>query len=80
MATEEQLNHPLHGVSLERILTVLLERHGWEGLWTRMPVRCFQMNQSVKSSLTFLRKTPWARKELEDWYVSDLNRPPRVKF
>lgn len=76
MATEEQRNHPLHGVSLERIVTSLLERHGWEGMWMRIPVRCFQMNQSVKASVTFLRKTPWARQQLEDWYVSDVSRFP----
>ena len=77
MATEEQLNHPLHGVSLERIVTTLLERHGWEGMYRRVPVRCFQMNPSVKSSLTFLRKTPWALEALQDWYVAELTPLPR---
>lgn len=80
MTTEAQRNNPLHGVSLERIVTELLERHGWDGMAARIPVRCFQMNPSVKSSLTFLRKTPWARKEIEDWYVADVRRFPRTPF
>ncbi len=80
MATEEQLNHPLHGVSLERIVTELLERHGWEGMYMRIPVRCFQMNPTVKASVTFLRKTPWALQQIQDWYVLEKRPPPRRKF
>lgn len=59
---------PLHGVTLERLLTVLVEKHGWAGLADRVPVRCFQFNPSIKSSLTFLRKTPWARAKVEELY------------
>lgn len=65
---------PLHGVTLETILTALMERHGWDELGERIPVRCFLLNPSVKSSLTFLRKTPWARQRLEAWYVAELER------
>ncbi|ULA62946.1 MAG: hypothetical protein LZF86_80116 [Nitrospira sp.] len=60
---------PLHGITLETIVTHLVERHGWEELGRRLPVRCFLNNPSIKSSLTFLRKTPWARERLELMYI-----------
>lgn len=60
---------PLHGVTLETIVTQLVARHGWEELGRRLPVRCFLNNPSIKSSLTFLRKTPWARERLELMYI-----------
>ena len=60
---------PLHGVTLEKLLTVLVEKHGWAELADRVPVRCFMFDPSIKSSLTFLRKTPWARKKVEDMYL-----------
>lgn len=63
---------PLHGITLETILKQLVERHGWEEMGYRIPVRCFQFNPSLKSSLTFLRKTPWARKRVEDWFIEEL--------
>jgi uncharacterized protein (DUF2132 family) len=63
---------PLHGITLESILNVLVQRHGWGEMWRRIPVRCFQFNPTVKSSLTFLRKTPWARKRVEDWFIGEL--------
>jgi uncharacterized protein (DUF2132 family) len=63
---------PLHGIKLETIVTQLLERHGWEEMADRIPVRCFQINPSVKSSLTFLRKTPWARQRVEAWFIAEL--------
>lgn len=63
---------PLHGVTLETIVSTLVDRHGWERLADRIPIRCFQYQPSVKSSLTFLRKTPWARAKVEAWYVRDL--------
>ena len=66
---------PLHGITLEAIVTRLVERHGWDGLADRIPVRCFMFNPSVKSSLTFLRKTPWARDKLERWFVAELPPP-----
>lgn len=60
---------PLHGVTLERIVTELSEHFGWIELGDRVPIRCFQFDPSVKSSLTFLRKTPWARAKVEAIYV-----------
>jgi uncharacterized protein (DUF2132 family) len=65
---------PLHGITLETILNQLVERYGWAEMGDRIPIRCFQMNPSVKSSLTFLRKTPWARQKVEAWYVADARR------
>ena len=65
---DQRSNDPLHGVTLEMMLNRLVEHYGWEGLAERVRVRCFHFNPSVKSSLTFLRKTPWARKEVEDLY------------
>lgn len=59
---------PLHGVTLERLLTALVEKHGWAGLAEQVPVRCFQFNPSLRSSLTFLRRTPWARAKVEELY------------
>jgi len=59
---------PLHGVTLEKLLTVLVEEYGWPGLAERVPVRCFMFDPSIKSSLTFLRKTPWARAKVEELY------------
>lgn len=60
---------PLHGVTLERLLTDLVAHYGWEELGQRVPIRCFTHDPSVKSSLTFLRKTPWARAKVEDIYI-----------
>jgi uncharacterized protein (DUF2132 family) len=62
-------NDPLHGVTLERIVTELVADLGWDELARRVPVRCFQFDPSIKSSLTFLRKTPWARAKVEQIYV-----------
>ncbi|RFC44812.1 MAG: DUF2132 family [Verrucomicrobia bacterium] len=67
--TDFQSADPLHGVTLEKILTALVERHGWEHLGLHIDIRCFNMNPSIKSSLTFLRKTPWARKKVENLYL-----------
>ncbi|HEY4414176.1 MAG TPA: VF530 family protein [Verrucomicrobiae bacterium] len=63
---------PLHGVTLETVVTTLVERHGWLAMGQRIPIRCFQFNPTLKSSLTFLRKTPWARQKVELWYLSEL--------
>jgi uncharacterized protein (DUF2132 family) len=62
-------NDPLHGVTLETIVSELSAAVGWEELGRRIPVRCFQFNPSVKSSLVFLRRTPWARAKVEAMYV-----------
>lgn len=72
----EQPNNPLHGVPLERIVTDLVERFGWEHMGRQVQIRCFQSDPSIRSSLTFLRRTPWARKAVEDWYVAELQRRP----
>jgi uncharacterized protein (DUF2132 family) len=63
---------PLHGITLETIVTQLVERHGWEVLGRRLSVRCFLHNPSIKSSLTFLRKTPWARERVEQMFIAEL--------
>jgi len=62
---------PLHGITLEAILNALLAQHGWEEMARRIPIRCFQFDPSIKSSLTFLRKIPWARTKVEDWFLGD---------
>ncbi len=67
-------NDPLHGVTLETVLRKMVDRYGWLELADRIPIRCFMFDPTIKSSLTFLRKTPWARKKLEDWYVYDVVR------
>ena len=61
---------PLHGITLETIIKELVERYGWAEMGSRVPIRCFLHNPSVKSSLTFLRKTPWARERVEGWYIA----------
>jgi uncharacterized protein (DUF2132 family) len=67
-----QPNNPLHGVTLEKILSHLVDFYGWEQLGIRINIRCFNENPSIKSSLTFLRKTAWARKKVEDLYLETL--------
>jgi uncharacterized protein (DUF2132 family) len=66
---QEQPNNPLHGKTLEAILTYLVEYFGWEQLGYMININSFNNNPSIKSSLTFLRKTPWARKKVEDLYI-----------
>jgi uncharacterized protein (DUF2132 family) len=68
---------PLHGVTLQKVLEVMVERHGWHGLAMQIRIRCFEFNPSIKSSLNFLRKTPWAREKLEQWYVYETRLKPR---
>jgi len=60
---------PLHGKTLETILTELLAYYGWEGLGNMITINCFKNDPSIKSSLSFLRKTPWARKRVEELYL-----------
>jgi uncharacterized protein (DUF2132 family) len=67
-----QANNPLHGLTLEKILTELVARHGWDGLAQRIAVRCFMNEPSIASSLKFLRRTPWAREQVEALYVAGL--------
>lgn len=68
--TDKQANNPLHGVTLERVVTELADRYGWDGLASRININCFKNDASVKSSLKFLRKTPWAREKVEALYIS----------
>lgn len=70
--SEQQVNNPLHGVTLERIVNSLVEDYGWATLGSRISIRCFNSDPSVKSSLKFLRKTPWARKKVERLYLDTL--------
>jgi uncharacterized protein (DUF2132 family) len=70
----EQPNNPLHGVTLEMILASLLEQYSWEKLGKLIPIKCFTNNPSIQSSLKFLRRTPWARKKVEDLYVESRKR------
>jgi uncharacterized protein (DUF2132 family) len=63
---------PLHSITLENILNQLVQKHGWNEMGRRIPVLSFRFNPTVKSSLTFLRKTPWARKRVEDWFIGEL--------
>ncbi len=70
---------PLHGITLETIVKQLVARFGWEEMGCHIPIRCFQNNPSVKSSLTFLRKTPWARQKVEAWFLEErLNEPQQI--
>ncbi len=61
---------PLHGITLEKILTILVENYGWDELGDRIDIRCFNYDPSIKSSLKFLRKTPWARAKVEKLYIA----------
>jgi uncharacterized protein (DUF2132 family) len=67
---QQQINNPLHGLTLENILTQLVEHYGWERLGQRINIKCFNNDPSIKSSLKFLRSTPWARKEVEDFFIA----------
>ncbi|WP_342648029.1 VF530 family protein [Mucilaginibacter sp. CSA2-8R] len=67
---QQQANNPLHGKTLEAILNELVSYYGWTELGARIRINCFNDNPSIKSSLKFLRKTDWARKKVEDLYVS----------
>lgn len=67
-----QSNDPLHGKTLEFILNHLVTVFGWDNLASMININCFKSNPSIKSSLTFLRKTPWARKKVEELYISSL--------
>jgi len=65
----ERSNNPLHGITLEMILNHLVTQYGWEELGRRITIKSFTENPGIKSSLKFLRKTPWARKKVEDLYL-----------
>ena len=70
--TNEQSNDPLYGITLETILTDLVEQFGFEELGRRIVIKCFTDNPSIKSSLKFLRQTPWARKKVEELYLRSI--------
>jgi uncharacterized protein (DUF2132 family) len=67
-----QANNPLHGVTLEAILEHLVAKYGWEAMGAHINIRCFNHDPSIKSSLAFLRKTPWARTKVEQMYLRSL--------
>ena len=69
MTTEASAKDPLHGMTLEAILTRLVAHYGWEEMGSRITIRCFNYDPSIKSSLQFLRKTPWARAKVEGLYL-----------
>ena len=71
---EPQKNNPLHGLTLEKIVTDLHAHYGWEKLGALIRIDCFINNQSIKSSLKLLRKLPWARKKVEDLYLETFNK------
>ena len=70
-----QPNNPLHGITLEMILNQLVKQYGWDELGKRIPIKRFRDKPSIKSSLKFLRRTPWARKKVEDLYLESLSNP-----
>jgi uncharacterized protein (DUF2132 family) len=72
--SENQPNNPLHGKTLEMVLVFLVDNLGWEELGERIPVNCFLNDPGIKSSLNFFRKTPWARKKLEDLYLDTISK------
>jgi uncharacterized protein (DUF2132 family) len=67
--TQPQPANPLHGVTLEQLLTALVDKLGWEAMGVEVPIRCFTHDPSIASSLKFLRRTPWARAKVEALYV-----------
>jgi len=78
-ATSGQPGNPLHGVTLEAIVTALADHYGWEELGQRINIRCFTSEPSVASSLKFLRKTPWAREKVESLYLFMLREVKRTR-
>lgn len=74
--SDEQTNNPLHGVTLETIVTSLAERYSWETLGSLINIKCFQIDPSVKSALKFLRRTPWARAKVEELYLETMESDP----
>ncbi|WP_444942385.1 VF530 family DNA-binding protein [Microbulbifer sp. ZKSA004] len=68
--SKDQPNNPLHGITLEKVVTRLQKHYGWDGLADRININCFKSDPSIKSSLKFLRKTQWARDKVEDLYIS----------
>lgn len=74
MISKSQPNNPLHGVTLAAMLEFLTKKYSWEDLASQIPINCFKSNPSIKSSLTFLRKTPWARQKVEHLYLQSIKK------
>lgn len=79
MIPNEQPNNPLHGITLEMILHELVDYYGWHEMGGFINIKCFNIDPSVKSSLTFLRKTPWARKKVENLYLQMHAEKEKIK-
>ena len=77
--SNKQPNNPLHGIKLAAILETLVAECGWEQLGRKVKIRCFTHDPSIKSSLTFLRKTPWARAKVEELYLQRLRKQPKPR-
>ena len=77
--SDEQPRNPLHGITLERVVTELVAHFGWAELGQQVNIRCFNENPSVASSLKFLRKTPWARTKVESLYLFMLREKKRAR-
>jgi uncharacterized protein (DUF2132 family) len=77
LTPQHQPNNPMHGVTLAMILEVLVEHYGWEQLSYKININCFKHDPSIKSSLTFLRKTPWARTKVEELYLALIRKKNR---
>lgn len=73
-AKQEQANNPLHGIKLVDILEFLVAKYGWKELALQININCFKSNPTIKSSLTFLRKTPWAREKVEYLYLKSIKK------
>ena len=71
--SNNQINNPLHGITLEKVVTSLVDYYGWDALSRQIDINCFKSNPSIKSSLKFLRKTPWAREKVEALYLAISN-------
>ncbi len=70
--SDEQPNNPLHSITLEQVLLALVDKYGWDELGSLIDIRCFNYDPSIKSSLKFLRRTPWARSKVEALYIDTL--------
>jgi uncharacterized protein (DUF2132 family) len=76
---QDQPNNPLHGITLEQLLNELVAYYGWPGLGQRIDIRCFNLDPSISSSLKFLRRTPWAREQVEALYLDLVKRRSRQR-
>ena len=79
MSIEEQQNNPLHGLSAETMITEIVEFYGWEILYAAIGLKCFKINPTIPSSLTFLKKTEWARHKVENFYLYRFKGMPKAR-